>query len=152
MAVARLVAAPFPLPSATRLAFAPLSVRRAAVSARVAAGDEVVVLGEAKGGGGKAAAVERAARKRSERRTYLVAAVMSSLGITSMAAAAVYYRFAWQMEVRVSQFPFPQFAPVRLGFVIHRLPVTESSFVVREEAGSRRRKWSAPSRFRWAPR
>jgi hypothetical protein len=25
---------------------------------------------------------------------------MSSLGITSMAAAAVYYRFAWQMEVR----------------------------------------------------
>jgi hypothetical protein len=29
-----------------------------------------------------------------------VAAVMSSLGITSMAAAAVYYRFAWQMEVR----------------------------------------------------
>jgi hypothetical protein len=147
MAVARLVAAPFPLPSATRLAFAPLSVRRAAVSARVAAGDEVVVLGEA-----KAAAVERAARKRSERRTYLVAAVMSSLGITSMAGAAVYYRFAWQMEVRVSQFPFPQFAPVRLGFVIHRLPVTESSFVVREEAGSRRRKWSAPSRFRWAPR
>jgi len=41
---------------------------------------------------------ERAARKQSERRTYLVAAVMSSLGITSMAAAAVYYRFAWQME------------------------------------------------------
>ncbi|KAF0929961.1 hypothetical protein E2562_027090 [Oryza meyeriana var. granulata] len=44
------------------------------------------------------AAARRAARKRAERRTYLVAAVMSSLGITSMAAAAVYYRFAWQME------------------------------------------------------
>ncbi|XP_072987104.1 beta-carotene 3-hydroxylase 1, chloroplastic-like [Typha latifolia] len=41
---------------------------------------------------------ERMARKQSERRTYLVAAVMSSLGITSMAVAAVYYRFAWQME------------------------------------------------------
>ncbi|OAY73724.1 Beta-carotene 3-hydroxylase, chloroplastic [Ananas comosus] len=41
---------------------------------------------------------ERVARKRSERRTYLMAAVMSSLGITSMAVAAVYYRFAWQME------------------------------------------------------
>lgn len=41
---------------------------------------------------------ERLARKRAERRTYLVAAVMSSLGITSMAVAAVYYRFAWQME------------------------------------------------------
>ncbi|PKA60431.1 Beta-carotene 3-hydroxylase, chloroplastic [Apostasia shenzhenica] len=40
----------------------------------------------------------RIARKRSERRTYLVAAVMSSLGFTSMAAASVYYRFAWQME------------------------------------------------------
>ncbi|XP_042476006.1 beta-carotene hydroxylase 1, chloroplastic-like [Macadamia integrifolia] len=41
---------------------------------------------------------ERLARKRSERRAYLVAAVMSSLGITSMAVAAVYYRFYWQME------------------------------------------------------
>jgi beta-carotene 3-hydroxylase len=42
---------------------------------------------------------ERKARKRSERRTYLVVAVMSSLGVTSMAVAAVYYRFSWQMEV-----------------------------------------------------
>nr|UAJ74778.1 beta carotene hydroxylase [Buddleja davidii] len=42
--------------------------------------------------------VEKAARKKSERFTYLVAAVMSSLGITSMAVLAVYYRFAWQME------------------------------------------------------
>ncbi|CAL9146313.1 unnamed protein product [Musa hybrid cultivar] len=41
---------------------------------------------------------ERAARKQEERRTYLIAAVMSSLGITSMAIAAVYYRFSWQME------------------------------------------------------
>lgn len=43
---------------------------------------------------------ERIARKKSERKTYLIAAVMSSLGITSMAVAAVYYRFAWQMKVR----------------------------------------------------
>nr|CAC95130.2 beta-carotene hydroxylase [Crocus sativus] len=43
-------------------------------------------------------AAERSARKRSERTTYLITAVMSSFGITSMAAAAVYYRFAWQME------------------------------------------------------
>jgi beta-carotene 3-hydroxylase len=35
---------------------------------------------------------ERKASKESEQRTYLVAAVMSSLGIASM-AAAVYYRF-----------------------------------------------------------
>ncbi|KAL6882689.1 hypothetical protein ACP4OV_011379 [Aristida adscensionis] len=41
---------------------------------------------------------ERKARKQSERRTYLVAAVMSSLGVTSMAVLAVYYRFSWQME------------------------------------------------------
>ncbi|KAL0304312.1 UNVERIFIED_CONTAM: Beta-carotene hydroxylase 2, chloroplastic [Sesamum radiatum] len=41
---------------------------------------------------------EKVARKRSERFTYLVAAVMSSLGITSMAVLAVYYRFSWQME------------------------------------------------------
>lgn len=43
---------------------------------------------------------ERRARKKSERFTYLVAAVMSSLGITSMAILAVYSRFSWQMEVR----------------------------------------------------
>lgn len=42
---------------------------------------------------------EKLARKRSERFTYLVAAVMSTFGITSMAVMAVYYRFAWQMEV-----------------------------------------------------
>ncbi|GLU24311.1 hypothetical protein SLE2022_402550 [Rubroshorea leprosula] len=41
---------------------------------------------------------EKLARKRSERITYLVAAVMSSFGITSMAIMAVYYRFSWQME------------------------------------------------------
>ncbi|CAI9092291.1 OLC1v1027490C4 [Oldenlandia corymbosa var. corymbosa] len=41
---------------------------------------------------------EKLARKRSERFTYLVAAVMSTFGITSMAVLAVYYRFSWQME------------------------------------------------------
>lgn len=42
---------------------------------------------------------EKLARKRSERFTYLIAAMMSSFGITSMAIAAVYLRFSWQMEV-----------------------------------------------------
>lgn len=41
---------------------------------------------------------ERVARKKSERFTYLVAALMSSFGVTSMAVLAVYYRFSWQME------------------------------------------------------
>ncbi|KAL5727255.1 beta-carotene 3-hydroxylase [Ranunculus cassubicifolius] len=41
---------------------------------------------------------ERIARKKSERSTYLVAALMSTMGITSMAVLAVYYRFSWQME------------------------------------------------------
>ncbi|XP_057527108.1 beta-carotene hydroxylase 2, chloroplastic-like [Amaranthus tricolor] len=41
---------------------------------------------------------EKLARKRSERFTYLVAAVMSSFGVTSLAIMAVYYRFYWQME------------------------------------------------------
>ncbi|XP_071710475.1 beta-carotene hydroxylase 2, chloroplastic-like [Rutidosis leptorrhynchoides] len=41
---------------------------------------------------------EKMARKKSERFTYLVAAIMSTLGITSMAIMAVYYRFSWQME------------------------------------------------------
>ncbi|KAL4603766.1 hypothetical protein ACB092_10G147100 [Castanea dentata] len=42
---------------------------------------------------------ERLARKTSERYTYLVAAIMSSFGITSMVAISVYYRFSLQMEV-----------------------------------------------------
>jgi hypothetical protein len=114
MAVARLVSAPFPLaplrvraprpalppgahagPRPPVLALAPPAASaapRRAVPARAAPEDG--------GRGDAAAAAARAARKQSERRTYLVAAVMSSLGITSMAAAAVYYRFAWQMEVR----------------------------------------------------
>ncbi|KAL1202888.1 Beta-carotene 3-hydroxylase 1 [Cardamine amara subsp. amara] len=41
---------------------------------------------------------EKLERKKSERFTYLVAAMMSSFGITSMAIMAVYYRFSWQME------------------------------------------------------
>ncbi|KAM3735946.1 hypothetical protein ACB098_10G125900 [Castanea mollissima] len=41
---------------------------------------------------------ERLARKTSERYTYLVAAIMSSFGITSMVAISVYYRFSLQME------------------------------------------------------
>ncbi|KAB5564536.1 hypothetical protein DKX38_004590 [Salix brachista] len=37
-------------------------------------------------------------RKKSQRYTYLVAAILSSVGITSMAAVAVYCRFSLQME------------------------------------------------------
>jgi len=47
---------------------------------------------------------EKLARKESERFTYLIAALMSSLGVTSMAVLAVYYRFAWQMEVKLTPF------------------------------------------------
>ncbi|KAM3316044.1 hypothetical protein ACQJBY_034277 [Aegilops geniculata] len=117
MAVARLVATPFPLAAArvrvppARLPFAPLSLpRRAAAPALRVASDGNGGLVPARPGQeaedaaatalalARGAVSERAARKESERRTYLVAALMSSLGITSMAAAAVYYRFAWQME------------------------------------------------------
>lgn len=44
--------------------------------------------------------LQKAERKENERFTYLIAAVMSSFGITSMAIMAVYYRFSWQMEVK----------------------------------------------------
>ncbi|KAL6581489.1 Phospholipase A2 crotoxin acid subunit CA [Orobanche minor] len=63
---------------------------------------------EAENGGGRAemevssataaGVAEKVARKKSERSAYLIAAVMSSLGVTSMAVMSVYYRFAWQME------------------------------------------------------
>lgn len=58
---------------------------------------------------------EKLVRKKSERFTYLVAAVMSSLGITSMAVLAVYYRFSWQMEG--GEVPFSEmFATSALSF------------------------------------
>uniref|UniRef100_A0A5B7CBP5 beta-carotene 3-hydroxylase n=1 Tax=Davidia involucrata TaxID=16924 RepID=A0A5B7CBP5_DAVIN len=41
---------------------------------------------------------EKLQRKKSERYAYLVAAIMSSLGVTSMALLSVYYRFSWQFE------------------------------------------------------
>ncbi|XP_022970083.1 beta-carotene 3-hydroxylase 1, chloroplastic-like isoform X3 [Cucurbita maxima] len=41
---------------------------------------------------------EKMGRKKAERDAYLVAAIVSSFGITSMAAIAVYYRFSWQLE------------------------------------------------------
>lgn len=44
--------------------------------------------------------LKKAERKKSERFTYLIAAMMSSFGITSMAIMAVYYRFSWQMKVK----------------------------------------------------
>ncbi|KAL2550512.1 Beta-carotene 3-hydroxylase 1 [Forsythia ovata] len=42
--------------------------------------------------------VEKLARKKSESFSYLAAAVMSTLGFTSMAVLSVYYRFSWLME------------------------------------------------------
>lgn len=47
----------------------------------------------------------RLARKRKERNAYLVAAVMSSLGVSSAAIMAVYYRFSWQMQVNKLKTP-----------------------------------------------
>ncbi|EFJ12773.1 hypothetical protein SELMODRAFT_14977, partial [Selaginella moellendorffii] len=38
-------------------------------------------------------------RIKAERSTYLFAAVASTVGITTLAAASVYYRFVWQMQV-----------------------------------------------------
>ena len=40
--------------------------------------------------------------RKGERTVYLLAAVASSIGFTALAAAAVYYRFVWQMQVQTS--------------------------------------------------
>ncbi|KAG9448024.1 hypothetical protein H6P81_014152 [Aristolochia fimbriata] len=42
--------------------------------------------------------VAKARDRKGEREAYLFAALASSVGITSMAAGAVYYRFAWQTQ------------------------------------------------------
>lgn len=45
---------------------------------------------------------ERHERKRNERHTYLVAALMSSVGVSSASILAVYYRFYCQIQVKVN--------------------------------------------------
>jgi hypothetical protein len=46
---------------------------------------------------------EKKKRNRKEERTlYLLAAIASSIGFTTLSAGAVYYRFYWQMQVCVS--------------------------------------------------
>ena len=42
--------------------------------------------------------------RKGERTVYLLAAVASSIGFTALAAAAVYYRFVWQMKVKLADF------------------------------------------------
>lgn len=42
--------------------------------------------------------MERVMRQKAQRHAYLFAALASSVGITSLAAASVYYRFVWQLE------------------------------------------------------
>ncbi|KAL3652408.1 Phospholipase A2 crotoxin acid subunit CA [Castilleja foliolosa] len=65
--------------------------------------EKLTRLGEKSGEEGARAEItaarlaEKVARRKSERSTYLVAAVISTFGITFMAVMAVYYRFAWQM-------------------------------------------------------
>lgn len=41
---------------------------------------------------------EKASKRKAERTAYLFAAVASTVGITFLAAGAVYYRFAWQTQ------------------------------------------------------
>lgn len=119
MAVTRLVANPFPLALChvwrPRLALPlcmwgrgrrswcsrlPLPQQPGTPFPCTAAEDKAVVVADGDRGDAEAEAeaevtrVAVVARKQSERQTYLVAAVMSSLEIMSMAVGAVYYRFA----------------------------------------------------------
>lgn len=75
---------------------------------------------------------EKLARKKSERFTYLVAAVMSSFGITSMAIMAVYYRFSWQMEVHFL-LPFSSLSLFNTTIKLLNKVVSCFFFFVREE-------------------
>lgn len=43
--------------------------------------------------------VQRRRNRKGEQTVYLLAAMASSIGFTTLAAAAVYYRFVWEMQV-----------------------------------------------------
>lgn len=47
--------------------------------------------------------LERAMRRKTQRSVYLWAAIASSVGFSTLAAGAVYYRFVWQMQVGQSR-------------------------------------------------
>lgn len=76
------------------------------------------------------------ARKESERSTYLVAAVMSSLGVTSMAVFAVYYRFAWQMEVKFDPFSYSSSQGFKNGCMFHVIPMLQKITDKRDKCDS----------------
>jgi hypothetical protein len=51
-----------------------------------------------------AMADRRSKQRKRERTAYLFAAITSSIGFVTLAAGAVYYRFIWQMQVRILSF------------------------------------------------
>lgn len=89
-------------------------------------------------------AAERLARKKSEMFTYLVAAMMSSFGITSMAVMACYYRFYWQMEVCFNCFP------LSLIIEFQRMCILELESLWRREERCLYWKYLAHFLYQWA--
>lgn len=79
---------------------------------------------------------EKLARKESERFTYLVAAVISSFGVTSMAVLAVYYRFAWQMEVKFDPFSYSSCQGFKKGCMFHVIPMLQKITDKRDKCDS----------------
>jgi hypothetical protein len=61
------------------------------------------------------AMTQRMKERKRERMAYLFAAVASSVGFVTLAAGAVYYRFIWQMEVRMF---LAESAPVSVVFLV----------------------------------
>ncbi|MQL74636.1 hypothetical protein Taro_007014 [Colocasia esculenta] len=72
--------------------------KRADVGVGAAAEGGIGLEGAVALGASAARVAERQARKKAQRYTYLAGAVMSSVGITSLAVAAVGSRFFWQLD------------------------------------------------------
>eukprot|EP00249_Psilotum_nudum_P006950 c20187_g1_i1 orf=602-1600(-) len=67
-------------------------------SSEMKAGETVTASGDARFVGTQKQITDRERRREAERSTYLWAAIASTVGVTFLAAGAVYYRFAWQMQ------------------------------------------------------
>lgn len=57
-----------------------------------------LVSAAASGASGESEKADKKRNRRGERTVYLLAAIASSIGFTTLAAGAVYYRFYWQMQ------------------------------------------------------
>jgi hypothetical protein len=83
---------------------------------------------------GESEKADKKRNRRGERTVYLLAAIASSIGFTTLAAGAVYYRFYWQMQVRISLHTITQISGEITRLLVYSVCVQCPSLFVSDES------------------